>query len=300
MKYSLIIGYQLFEKYKNFPIIRVNINGSLIDEFTCDNEESTQLDLYDEKYVEINGTSGYGFKQLRLFKSQYLAPKKYTVIEIDTASWGDHNVLNIEVMNNPSNNTNGFITKRSIVSLNPVFFIKTDLLNDKKTMQRIMSYDLMAKDHPDLLRRRGKDRLGRWRWPGVSIYNLTMDSNGITWRSQDSEHNTKGGDFSVGFNIIKKHRTFILQQTNTVKDTHIDQGNRNLPNNIIGIFRIEPFFRAWYQKYTRNKFISRFTATFDRDHDSVKDMECCPAHLDTGIAELDGENHVIVRSVKNK
>ncbi len=60
MKYSLIIGYQLFEKNRDFPNIRVTLNDKFIEQFPCDNEESTELSLYEEKFVEIKGECGYG------------------------------------------------------------------------------------------------------------------------------------------------------------------------------------------------------------------------------------------------
>jgi hypothetical protein len=298
MKYSLIIGHQLFEKFKDYPKIRVFINDRFIEEFLCDNEESTQLDLYDEKYYEINGECGYGFKQLRLFKSQYLSPKKFTIIDLDPSWWKDHNVLKIEVKGNFSNNTNGFITKRSIVALNPVFLLRTDLLNDKKMMQRIMHYDLKAREHPHLLKRRGQDRLKRWRWPGKTAYTLCMDTNGLAWRTNDFEYSTKGGDFMIDFDIIKKHKTYILKQNTIVQDPH--EKISEDAHKIIGIFRIDSFFRAWYQSYIKDKFISRYGASFDREHESVKHMSCEPAHIDTTTTELENKDHIVIHNIKNK
>ena len=43
MKYYLIIGYQLLEKYKEFPSVRVYINQQLVDEFKCDSEQTTKI-----------------------------------------------------------------------------------------------------------------------------------------------------------------------------------------------------------------------------------------------------------------
>ena len=100
MKYSLIIGYQLFEKNNTFPTIRVNLNDKFIDQFTCDNMQSTELSLYEEKFVEIAGEYGYGFKQIRLFKSQYKSPKKFTIIELNTSDWPDIGKLSVEVIDN--------------------------------------------------------------------------------------------------------------------------------------------------------------------------------------------------------
>ena len=291
MKYSLIIGHQLFEKYNSYPTIQVWINDILLDQFVCDNEESTQLDLYDERYIEINGKFGYGFKQLRLLKSQYLSPKKFTILELNSSTWSDHNVLSIQVKENFSNNTNGFITKRSVVSLNPVFLIRTDLLNDKKTMQRIMNFDLTAREDPYLLNRRGQEREHRWRWPGKTAYPFIMDTNGIVWRTDSGfEYSTKGGDFSVDFNIVKKHKNFILQQVNVVSES----------NKIIGIFRIDTFFRAWYQSYTKDKFISRSTARFDHDRKIQKHLSIEPAYLNTISTEIESKEHIIIHNIKNK
>ena len=298
MKYSLIIGYQLFEKNNTFPTIRVNLNDKFIDQFTCDNMESTELSLYEEKFVEIAGEYGYGFKQLRLFKSQYKSPKKFTIIELNTSDWPDIGKLSVEVIDNDSNYNNGFMTKRSIVSLNPIFLIKTDLLYDKNTMQRIMQYEVIAQEHPTLMRRRGHDRVNRWRWPGRTAYPLCMDSNGIFWKTLDYEYTTKGGNFKLDFTITKKHKSFILQQANVVIDP--DNKNSERLNVINGVFRIDDFFRAWYQSFTKDQFISRYSASYNRDHESIRHLEVGPAHLTTLNSEVGGDEHLVIRNITNK
>ena len=298
MKYSLIIGYQLFEKNRDFPNIRVTLNDKFIEQFPCDNEESTELSLYEEKFVEIKGECGYGFKQLRLFKTQYTSPKKFTVIELDATNWPDLGKLTVEVENNDSNYNNGFVSKRSIVSLNPIFLIRTDLLNDKNTMQIIMQYEVVAKEHPPLMRRRGHDRVNRWRWPGRTAYPLCMDSNGIFWRTLDHEHTTKGGNFKLDFEVIKKHKSYILQQSNVVIDPeHKDSKHLNVVN---GIFRMDDFFRAWYQSFTKDQFISRYSASYNRDHESIRHLEVAPAHLRTLNSEVRGDEHLVIRNFTNK
>lgn len=300
MKYSLIIGHQLFEKNNDkFPTVRVTLDGRFVDEFTCDNEESTQLQLYEEKFVEIKGDHGYNFKQLRLFKTEYRSPKKFTVIELDSSNWPSHSKLSIEVLDNASNYNNGFMTKRSMVLINPVFLIKTDLLHDKNKMQRIMQYEEMAYVHPTLLRKRGKKIVSRWRWPGRTAYPVCMDTNGIFWRVLDAcEYSSKGGNFKTNFNIVKKHKGYILQQTEAAIDHDDDQSTRMPPIN--GIFRIDDFFRAWYQSYSKEKFIARYGATYNRDDESIRHLELAPAKLENYNSEIGGNDHFVIRNIKNK
>lgn len=300
MKYSLIIGYQLFEKNQDkFPTVRVTLDGRFVDEFKCDNEDSTQLPLYEEKFVEIKGDHGYNFRQLRLFKTEYRSPKKFTVIELDASDWPTLGTLSIEVLGNTSNYNNGFVTKRSLVLINPVFLIETDLLNDKNKMQRLMQYEEMAITHPDMMKRQGKRIVSRWRWPGRTAYPECMDTNGIFWRYlDDNEYSTKGGNFTVNFNVVKKHKGYILQQTDVALDHEDDKSIRMPPIN--GIFRIDDFFRAWYQTYCNDKFITRYSAVYNRNDESIRHLEVAPAKLENFNSEIQGNDLFLIRNITNK
>ena len=258
MKYNLIIGYQLSEKHLEFPTARIFVNRVLVDEFLCDNEESTEITTTCTNQFDVSGSGGYRQKYLRTETYNYLIPKKFKVYELDSSTWPNKGKLTIEVINNKSNYNNGFISKHSIVAFNPLFLIPKDLLDDKETMYRIMNHEMWA-GYKRILRSSQE----RCRWPGLSFYtskNTESDSAVERIRS--------GGNFNLEFNVVKKHGVFILAPKDiTVK----------------GILLVETFFRAWYQHYTKQVFSQNSKVAFSRDvkvHDQVRNM-----NLDISIDE---------------
>lgn len=283
MKYYLIIGYQLFEKYREFPTIRVYLNDAMLDEFLCDNEESIELEFYQENFWEVKGRGGYKFREVRLCKNIFSSPKKFSILELDSSNWGTNGKLKIEVFNNDSDYTNGFISKRNLVNLSPVFLIPKDLLHDSKTMRRLMQYDDYAST---ILRdRRGHDRLERWRWPGQTGYQIDLTDDLKTWQDGVTEKTCRGGSFELEFDIRLKYNTFILTPD------HI---------NIIGTPRVDYFFRAWYQRFCKEKLLFRNSKRFDRDLSILSYGDCAPSVLESFETEIESKNELIIRNYKNK
>ena len=124
------------EKNKDFPTIRVNVNGQLVDEFVCDNEQSIEVS---ERVIEnkCNGSKYLKHRIDRIDHHKFLIPKKCRVIELDTSSWSTEGEISINVSNNKSNYNNGFMSKRSMVSLEPVFLISKDMYHDRNSLYRI-------------------------------------------------------------------------------------------------------------------------------------------------------------------
>jgi len=229
MNYYLIFGYQLCEKNKDFPTIRVNVNGQLVDEFVCDNEQSIEVS---ERTIEnkCNGSKYLKHRIDRIDHHKFLIPKKCRVIELDTSSWSTEGEISINVSNNKSNYNNGFMSKRSMVSLEPVFLISKDMYHDRNLLHRIFKKTFAFERQFWYHDWRKSDRQT---WPGFSAY--------PRWYNEEAEteFNPRGGDFEIKFNIVKKHKTFIL-----VKDGISPKG----------FFHVNQTFLAWYQHYTRHYF----------------------------------------------
>ena len=232
MKYYLIIGYQLLEKYRKFPIVRVRLNGQLVDEFLCDNEQTTEISVQRRFSKNMSGTC-FNKTWDSIETSKFMTPAKYKMIELDATSWPDKGELTIEVSNNNSNYTNGFMTLRSIVWITPVILIRKDIHDNISILYRIMkklrqelSRSGYKWDGPNGLETRAT-------WPGISPYSTRE----IDTESFQELHS--GGEFTLHFEIRKKHKTHIL-----VVDSR----------PVKGYFCVDQFFLAWYEHHTKKCF----------------------------------------------
>jgi hypothetical protein len=231
MKYYLIIGYQLLEKNKNFPTIRVYINGQMIDEFECDNEQATKIST--KCIIDRHLVAEYFETKVNDIRTyEYQTTKKYKVFEVDSSSWPDQGDLVLEVLNNKSDYNNGFMRNRSLVSFDVVFLIRKDIYDSKSTMYNIIKKFLTTLSMYNLDWYPACDSP---RWPGVTKY------PGFVGLGQSRRENNipKGGDFKKKFTIKKKHKMHMLVLENVETK---------------GYFCIDRFFLAWYQYYSKNYF----------------------------------------------
>tara|TARA_B100000941_G_C28408232_1_gene501955 strand:- start:139 stop:927 length:789 start_codon:yes stop_codon:yes gene_type:complete len=249
MKYYLIIGYQLIEKNKEFPIIRVFIDDRLIDEFICDNEKSAYVSV---KFDRTNNrTSTFYDEKVSLNDTyRYSTPEKIKILEVDSEIWTGRSKLTIEVKNNDSNYNNGFMSKRSIVKFNPVFLIRKDIFDDSRTVYRIVQSLRQARQiHRAGDKRTKWDSCKRIIWPGPNMYFDDDDTGGhfILY---------KGGDHKIELDIKKKHKTYILsyngQQTK-------------------GYFHVDKFFIAWYQYFSKTNIEVQINRNVDMNNNSVNE-----------------------------
>ena len=232
MKYYLIIGYQLLEKYREFPTLRVHINGQLVDEFLCDNEQTKEISVQRRFSKNMSGTC-HNWNWDSTETSKFMTPAKYKMIELDATSWPDKGELTIEVSDNNSNYNNGFMTLRSIVWITPVILIRKDIHDNISILYRIMkklrqelSRSGYKWDGPNGLETRAT-------WPGISPYSTRE----IDRESFEELHG--GGEFTLHFEIRKKHKTYIL-----VVDSR----------PVKGYFCVDQFFLAWYEHHTKKCF----------------------------------------------
>lgn len=229
MRYYLIIGYQVIDKNKDFPEVRVSIDNNFITQFICDNEYSIQIKTTEKHYKSItNKSTAYELNSTTDITYEFRSPKKYKILEIEIDQLQNNSNLRIEITNNKSNYNNGFITKKSLVSIEPVYLINKDLLHNKKAMHRLMKYEYWA-DSKVVANARHD-----WHWPGSGRYNksILMPLNDINY--------CRGGDFTMEFDIVKKHNTHILV-VDKIKPR--------------GIFCIPAYFRAWYTNYMNEKIL---------------------------------------------
>ena len=117
MQYVLGLGIGV-EKYKLSPNFRVFLNDILIDEFTLDSNDIQRITNPAEKQkwgALDRGIPGDVYDP-NVFLSYPSFLKIYSVPETT-------GTLKIQVMNNDSNYTNGFLTRSTIVRFHTVFYI---------------------------------------------------------------------------------------------------------------------------------------------------------------------------------
>lgn len=241
MKYYLFLGYQLFERHNKAPTVRIYTDDTLVDEFICDNEKSIEMDNdytehqeWQEEFVK--------FKAVRKNKDTYHTPAKIKVYEVDSSDWNHASVIKIKVLNNASNNSNGFVSKRSMVLFNPVFLIPKKLYDNTDAMEKI--FIKSCQNNGRVPGGKKYNRLNkRITWPGYSTYpdNLANVKNRSLLVS--------GGDFELLINIRKKHGIHFIKIDN------------DLP---IGFFHIDEYTHAWYQHMKKYKFHVKTKSVLDK------------------------------------
>mgnify|MGYP005995859147 CR=1 FL=1 len=269
MKYYLIIGYQLLERYRTFPIVTVHMNGQFVDEFECDNQEATQMSA---REIYINNIKGYGNARQcdRIEDFSFTTPSKYKMYELDSNDWPEQGELSIEVSKSYSNYTNGFMSRRSMVKFNPVFLIRKDLYDNHEAMMKIIKAQRYAnwvnRSHNRDDEQNLQMKIVRPTWPGFSSYpdNFRKEAGDLY----------KGGNFTIKFAIKKKHKTYML-----VGDDM----------NTKGYFQLDVFFLAWYNFYTKkpHELILRKEYDTDKQTQSI-DIQLNPINTNN---ENQRDNH---------
>ena len=232
MQYVLGIG--LFrKKFKTDPIIRVSINDILLDEFTLDHEDTEEItyakkDLFDH-YLPISTP----------YKRPMTISKNIKLYKFNDSIFGGNNKCELEIINNDTNYTNGFMTKSTVIFLNTLFLVPLKYcLYDKNSIQKFNNEVLIPNKgmldnniETPLLNKNTNTKMSIEGWPLVAFpiwhYTCWIDQDNI---SQDGDlvntipnwHNTKtlsmpakdsiGGSGILECPIEKKFGIFMFTQ----------------------------------------------------------------------------------------
>ena len=228
MKYYLFIGYQLLEKNSKLPKIKIFNDSVLIDEFLCDNESSTTIEsVYKEQQTNTGPYGNHSVKQKIIFS--FDTPNKIKLYEIDSSSWDSGSEIKIQVCDNNSNYNNGFMTKRSMVLINPVFLLPKWLYEDKPLMEKIFLKSAKLLGHMPGWTMMDRST-AREQWPGFCTTAQSL---------YDMQDLCSGGDFERTFKIRHKHGLFFITKSH---------------KNKVGFFKLDRFTHAWYQWMHKYRF----------------------------------------------
>ena len=139
MKYLLGVGLLLAEKYKKNPTIRISLDDLFLDEFELDiNSKQPNFvsnfrywggDLSEEK-IRFHRSHHHikGECVLPINPPYTKSPKSIFLYELDELSLIDKEKLLIDISNDDSNYTNGFMTKSTLVDPRHIFLIPVKTL----------------------------------------------------------------------------------------------------------------------------------------------------------------------------
>ena len=242
-KYFLFIGYQTFEKYQHFGKIQVYLNDTLLEEFDASNEESTSVSHIlktGKRKNPVRPQFDIGFKIQypnsldTEYEYNFQSPKKFKVIDLAETNFQYKKVnnLTIKVKGGPSNYTNGFVTKKNMIMLFPIFMIPETMFIDTKLIDKLFErnkkfFYAMAKNkirdwtttefpfydyrdfHIDLSGTNAGStplRCKQFQWPGPNVAENSNKPN-----SYFVLGNAHGGNFDLKFYIHKKYNYYSLQ-----------------------------------------------------------------------------------------
>jgi hypothetical protein len=261
MKYYLIIGYQTLEKFRDYGRIQLYFNDLLLEDFTADEENNitnifhnTNINhdtrVFETMYHSKQPKENYFKKSIyRVYDSQ---PKKIKVLEIDSNEFQRANItkLTIKIVGGPSNNANGFISKRNMVVIFPVFLLPKfsfafDLLNrvynkmkeNFFSKYKLNSYPFYIKDNEvpqpneDGTYIINKKPL---QWPGPNYVPINENSKNCLLLGQPI-----GNDCEINFYIHKKHKIYSIHTS---------------PKPPVGKWQLNLCFINLYEKLIKSSF----------------------------------------------
>jgi hypothetical protein len=202
MRYLLVVGFAC-NVYRREPRARIFVGNTLIDEFHVLHHKDTFLTFYQEIYKDTHILQPIAQDQLNDIKNKNLPPLRFYEIEMDIAL--DRVTLRIEIENNDSNYSNGFMTDSTLLQLRACYFFPID--------QRLLDKLSAIKN-----KNRPTENYAWYRRDYSRIFELSR--NGIYWKSTDCKNDThaairynnffsRGGNGEFICELKKKYGIFI-------------------------------------------------------------------------------------------
>lgn len=200
MRYLLVLGFAC-DVYRREPRARIFVGDKLIDEFYIQHHINTDTTKISNLCSSRQTLEPFPFFIFHNFIKN-LAPLRFYSLEIDKIL--NHIDLRIEIENTDSNNTNGFITKSTLIQMKACFFIP---LHEKLLLRlrKIQNKNLIT---PNYVWYRVKKN---------EIFNLVR--NGMWWQGKNSQmlssDNWNLAEYKIGGNgiftceLVKKYQILI-------------------------------------------------------------------------------------------
>ena len=250
MKYYLVIGYQTIEKWREYGRIQILLNGILLDDFVADNEN--QIDISHKHNINLDHVNSFtdfvlenqfdektvlnhGQKKFRIQQTQ---PKQLRVLEIESQKLKNKNSLLIRIVGGPSNNQNGFVSKKNMISIFPVFLLPAGVFKSTKLVSKFIQankkfykrHNAFMQHYPFFANYKLRQKYNKLNTE-LQIETVTEDVDykltytPIQWPGSNYHKSEKnlynlfgnfiGGNKDIELFVHKKHNTFILSPFET-------------------------------------------------------------------------------------
>jgi hypothetical protein len=206
MKYLLVLGI-IFEKYKRPAKITITTENTFIDEFSLDEDKPGTQDFLEQ--ITHNKDDMYKKHNRARIEAQFinkLWPNYFKVYELERLPLGDG--IKIQVENNNSDYTNGFMRKSSIIKFPIIAFFPKHLIahNGKP----LMDFMLNIEDGFEISKV-AKSGNQKMQWLSIDLFNVTKNDE-----HEDSKivngHEPIGGSFSINLKVKRKHNIDYIYQ----------------------------------------------------------------------------------------
>lgn len=237
MSYILCLGFKL-NLYKKFPLIRVHLDDFFIDEFfiKCQNSDtnhntphSLSWIKYSKSYHKLNPKIKWNEKPKNL---EYMLDKNiyFRFFELDSKfidKTNDH-TLKLEIINDDSNFTNGFLTHSTLVCLSIVHIVPKEVLKTCKDFCRIYERNLLKYKSLKIDSKNIKtfyiQKLQKFNILTNNFYNIYKDHKGIDWHIDKSIICKEQNQWTGGTGFFKFYFDLdtILPNFNNYSLDHLD------------------------------------------------------------------------------
>ena len=200
MKYLLVVGFAC-KVYRKEPLARIFIGNKLIDEFFIPCHKDTLNPAMENFWKNKHRLEPFPQSEFVNMRIKNFPPLRFYEIEIDTTL--DRADLRIEIKNNDSNYTNGFITNSTLIKLQVFYFFPLH----QKLLLRLKEI-------------RNKIRLQNYAWYQSYINHIfDLSQNMLQWQGNNEQifnsnrYNLTacelGGDGGFTVELVKKYQILI-------------------------------------------------------------------------------------------
>ena len=242
MKYILGLAFS-FEYYKNPATLRILVDDVLIDELVLTESIERVGDInYNPK--GMSDTLEFKNTNWRYHPKRSLAKKMY-IYEVDESILNHY--IRLEIENNNTNHTNGFITKYSYFIFDLVFLLPKKYFEDLELMSK-ENQELRSHGHGIIGPRENFAKKGLadfWEWP---CHHREFEIESQSWKPEVLHNFRRGGSFTYSFDLARHKNLVVIKP-------------KNMPRKIMDdcFWIMEPYFLGYYVNYyVKSKILNTY------------------------------------------
>jgi hypothetical protein len=203
MKYLLVVGFAC-NVYRQEPRVRIFVGDKLIDEFYITHHKDTLTTAIKNFRQNKHILQPFSTTEYINLQTNFFPPLRFYEIDIDQPK--DQLKLHIDIDNNDSNYTNGFITESTLLQLQVFYFFP-------------LNKELLSRLNKIMIKNRTSKNYNYIRCEKNIIFNLV--SKGLRWHDKEQGFNQQfdknlwkdqvniGGSGYFTCELVKKYGIFI-------------------------------------------------------------------------------------------